>query len=99
MSLNNNQDHHFSSFAMGATIGVIAALLFGTEEGRKVVKEVLNTIPEKYKNIPGNLLPHKKPEETPLTPIITPQETPHHTTYDFEAPPPPPPAVNPFRPQ
>ena len=98
MSPNNNQDHHFSSFAMGATIGVIAALLFGTEEGRKVVKEVLNAIPEKYKNIPGNLIPHEKPEETPRTPIITPQETPHHATYDFEAPPPPPPAVNPFRP-
>ncbi|KKS67052.1 MAG: hypothetical protein UV37_C0012G0027 [Candidatus Collierbacteria bacterium GW2011_GWA1_42_60] len=78
MSPNNNQDHHFSSFAMGATIGVIAALLFGTEEGRKVVKEVLNAIPEKYKNIP---------------------ETPHHATYDFEAPPPAPPTVYPLRPQ
>jgi hypothetical protein len=97
MNPNKGADHHFSSFAMGATIGVIAALLFGTEEGRKLVKEVLDVIPDKYKKIPENLVPHDEPE-TPGTPIITPEETPHHTTYDFEAPPPPPPAVHPFRP-
>jgi len=91
---------------MGATIGVIAALLFGTEEGRKVVKEVLDVIPEKYKKIPENLISHKEKDEVPRTPIITPQETPHHATYEFhsttfssEAPPPPPPAVHPYRPQ
>ena len=87
---------------MGATIGVIAALLFGTEEGRKVVKEVLDVIPEKYKKVPGVLKPLIKTEESveaPRTPIITPLETPHHATYDFEAPPPPPPAVHPTRPQ
>ena len=83
---------------MGATIGVIAALIFGTEEGRKLVKEVLDVIPEKYKKVPEKLL-HKDEPELPRTPIITPQETPHHATYDFEAPPPPPPAVHPFRPQ
>lgn len=82
---------------MGATIGIIAALLFGTEEGRKVVKEVLEAIPEKYKKVPEVLLPHEEAPEPPREPIITPQETPHHTTYDFEAPPPPPPSVHPYR--
>jgi hypothetical protein len=105
MNPKNTPDHHFSSFAMGATIGVLAALLFGTEEGRKVVKEVLDTIPEKYKKVPEVLLPHEDDPESPRTPIITPQETPHHATYEFhsteiteEAPPPPPPAIHPFRP-
>lgn len=83
---------------MGATIGVIAALLFGTDEGRKIVKEVLDSIPEKYKKVPENLIPHKEPE-APRIPVIEPLETPHHVTYDFEAPPPPPPAVHPYRPQ
>ncbi len=101
-----NTDHHFSSFAMGATIGVIAALLFGTEEGRKVVKEVLDVIPEKYKKVPEVLKSLKntdEPIEAPRAPVITPLETPHHATYDFhdpfESPPPAPPAVHPYRPQ
>lgn len=106
MSPNKNQDHSFSSFAMGATVGVIAALLFGTEEGRKLVKEVLEVIPEKYKAAPEKIL-HQIEERqvpaTPPTPIIEPQETPHHATFDFhdpfEAPPPPPPTVHPHRPQ
>lgn len=86
---------------MGATIGVIAALLFGTEEGRKLVKEVLDVIPEKYKKVPEAIKPivqSFEQEEAPRTPIITPMETPHHATYDFEAPPPPPPSVHPYRP-
>lgn len=82
---------------MGATIGIIAALLFGTEDGRKVVKEVLDVIPDKYKKVPEKLL-HKDEYKPPRTPIITPQETPHHATYEFEDPPPAPPMVHPFRP-
>lgn len=91
------QDNHFSSFAMGATVGILAALLFGTEEGRKIVKKALDTIPEKYKKIPEVLLSHDEPEASRI-PIITPEETPHHIIYDNEAPPPPPPAVHPHRP-
>ncbi|HSV94476.1 MAG TPA: hypothetical protein VLH94_00660 [Spirochaetia bacterium] len=98
MNPNKKEDHHFSSFAMGATVGVIAALVFGTEEGRKLIKEVLDIIPEKYKKIPEKLMPHEETHEYPPTPIITPQETSHHATYDFESPPPAPPTVHPFRP-
>lgn len=99
MSPKNNQDHHFSSFAMGVTIGVVAALLFGTEEGRKLVKEMLDAIPEKYKTIPEELISPKENKTTPPTPIIEPFETPHHATYDNEVPLRPAPSLNPTRPQ
>lgn len=90
---------------MGATIGIIAALLFGTEEGRKVVKEVLEAIPEKYKNTLESSLRGGTPtKQSPTIPLIPTQETPHHATYEFhstvisgEAPPPPPPSVHPYR--
>ncbi|TRZ47080.1 YtxH domain-containing protein, partial [bacterium] len=55
--VNRNEDHHFSSFAMGVSVGVVAALLFGTEEGRKIVKNALDAIPDKYKQIPEKHLP------------------------------------------
>lgn len=98
MTPNKNQDHHFSSFAMGISLGVIAALLFGTEEGRKLVKQALDAIPDKYKKIPEEIAEHfPKKEKSSITPIITPTETPHHATYEFESPPPPPPAVYPYR--
>lgn len=99
MSPNNNQDHHFSSFAMGVTIGVVAALLFGTEEGRKLVKEMLDAIPEKYKTIPEELKNPKADQIITPTPIIEPLETPHHATFDNEIPLRPSPSLNPTRPQ
>jgi len=103
---NSKSDNGFSSFAIGLSVGVIAALLLGTDEGRKVAKEILASLPEKYKTAPENLLhrleEHQAPQ-TPPTPIIEPEETPHHATYDFhdplEAPPPPPPAVHITRPK
>jgi hypothetical protein len=97
-SPKKHEDHSFSAFAMGATIGVVTALLLGTDEGRKLLKKILDTIPEKYKKIPEGLVPRSEPE-VPLVPIITPLETPHHTTFEPEAPPPPPPAIRPLRPQ
>lgn len=100
---NKDQDHHFSSFAMGISVGVVAALLFGTEEGRKVIKEILNAIPEKYKEIPKDIFSPKPHYDIPPTPIINPEETPHHETvtpiFSKESPPPAPPLVEPFRPK
>ena len=103
---DNKKDNSFSSFAIGVSVGVIAALLLGTEEGRKIAKEALDAVPEKYKSAPENLLhrleEHQTPS-TPSTPNFEPEETPHHATYDFhnplEAPPPPPPAVHVFHPK
>lgn len=97
---NSPKDNNFSSFAVGVSIGVIAALLFGTEQGRKIVKETLDAIPDKYKKIPESILPPQELEsKTTPTPIITSYETSHHTTYEFESPPPPPPVVHLSRPQ
>jgi hypothetical protein len=96
MNPKKHEDHNFSSFATGVSIGVVAALLFGTEEGRKLVKNILDSIPEKYKKVPEALSPSKIDyQNVPPTPIIVPQETPHHTTFDIEAPPPPAPSVHP----
>ena len=91
-------DSGFSSFALGVSIGVVAALLFGTEEGRKIVKGAFDAVPEKYKKIPESILPGKDASETVTAPILTPFETPHHATYEFESPPPPPPAISLTRP-
>lgn len=97
---DNHQDHGFSSFSIGLTLGVVAALIIGTEEGRKIAKELYNSLPEKYKKIPETLLStNKLPDQPRVTPIIPPLETPHHATYEFESPPPTPPAVPLTRPQ
>jgi hypothetical protein len=85
----------FSSFTVGVAFGVVVALLFGTEEGRKLVKKGIDAIPDKYKTPPVRI------------PLIPTEETPHHTTSaqspfedSFgEAPPPPPPHVRPTRPE
>lgn len=99
MSPKNNQDHNFSSFAMGVSLGVVSALLFGTEEGRKLVKEILDAIPEKYKTIPEEFKQPKESQTNTPTPIIEPFETPHHTTFDNETPLRPAPSINPTRPK
>ncbi len=96
---NNKSNNKFAPFATGVFVGVVAALLFATDEGRKIVKEALDAIPEKYKKIPENIVHPHHESETLSVPLIPSLETPHHSTYDFEAPPPPPPAVHPYRPQ
>jgi len=101
----------FSTFTVGVAFGVVVALLFGTEEGRKLVKKALDAIPDKYKAPPVRI-----PQSGPRTPIIPAEETSHHTTFDEpepsdffhnppfgnsfgEAPPPPAPHVRPTRPE
>lgn len=37
-------DHSFSVFALGLTLGVVGAMLLGTKEGRKVSREILDTL-------------------------------------------------------
>ncbi len=95
----SGKDGSFPSFTVGLALGIMGALLFGTDEGRKIVKKVLGAVPDKYKLPPVNL-------SRPLTksPIIPLEETPH-TTFEYsspfgeaisnEAPPPPAPHVRP----
>lgn len=73
----------FSSFGIGIVLGVAATFLFGTEEGRKLIKKLVDSIPEK-----------SSPRTMPFLPT---EETQHHAT--FEAPPPPEPKVRPIRPE
>lgn len=101
-----SSDNSFSSFAVGVSVGVAASLLFGTEEGRNLVKRIVDAIPEKYRQIPVS-----EHHEDMSIPVIPNQETPHHTTFDYqntpvfnrvhkgEAPPPPPPAIRPSHPE
>lgn len=95
----------FSTFGLGVAFGLVAAFLFGTEEGRKLVKKAVDSLPEKYK-LPKTPAAMRQAS----APFIRPEETPHHVYYPSEplspneAPPPPPPAVHhtrpePFRPQ
>lgn len=37
-------DHSFSVFALGLTLGIVGAMLLGTEEGRKVSQEILDAV-------------------------------------------------------
>lgn len=86
--MTNPSDKKTSSslpFAFGILFGVAATFLFGTDEGRKLVKKVIDSLPE------------KQPHNFSSTPRFTPEETQHHTT--FEAPPPPEPNVHPSRPE
>lgn len=86
----------FSSFTVGVAFGVVVALLFGTEEGRKLVKKAVDAIPDKYKRPPVFVDQHHMG-----TPVIPLEETSHHTFEDpfNEAPPPPAPHVRPSRPE
>jgi len=76
-SEKSGHEGNFSSFTVGVALGVVAALLFGTEEGRKIVKKAIDAIPDKYKTPPVRIL-----QNAPRTPIIPAEETPHHTTFD-----------------
>src|SRR5258706_6763749 len=112
-SKKSRSDNSFSSFAIGVSVGVVASLLFGTDEGRKLVQKVIDSVPEKYKNLPetpalrslgevGSLRSSafggSAARQSPPILDIPLQETPHHATYT-EAPPPAAPHVRPSRPE
>ncbi len=100
----------FSTFGLGVAFGIAAAFLFGTEEGRKIVKKTFDKLPDKYKNpIESSLrggTPTWQSHSTPV-PVITPEETQHHAVFDpadpfthsTESPPPPAPHIRPTRPE
>ena len=79
-----SKDNSFSSFAVGVSVGVAASLLFGTNEGRKLVKRFVDAIPDKYKTIPdiGPLQDVSRQSHSAVNPVILTQETAHHATFD-----------------
>lgn len=88
---DHDKNNPFPAFAFGLTLGIVGALAFGTEEGRKIVNKLIDSIPSKYKSPPVTTQP-----STVKTPIIPLEETSHHTEYEA---PPPEPAVRLSRPE
>jgi len=89
---NKKTDNSFNSFAFGVAVGVGAALLFGTEEGRKLGNKIIDAIPDKFKQASNQDIIKQAAS------IVSPTETVHQTTYVNEPPPPPAPHVRPSRP-
>lgn len=88
-------ENTFGSFAIGVAVGVGAALLFGTDEGKKLANSLFDKLPEKIKNLTDTT---DYPTESTIYDLpSTPESTPHHYTY-HEAPPPPAPHVIPTPP-
>lgn len=99
-----SNDHNFGSFAMGVAVGVGAALLFGTEEGKKLAGNLFDILPEKIKNLTdqNDLSQYSHsgldPESSSNNLLQEPESTPH--TYIYNEPPPPPaPHVTPTPPR
>ncbi len=87
-----SKDNSFGSFAIGVAVGVGAALLFGTEDGRKLARNLFDSLPDKIKQLKDEVTPIHDPSST-IYDLPFSESTPHHTTY--EAPPPPAPHVEP----
>lgn len=67
----------FGSFAFGVAVGVGAALLFATEEGRTFASKLLDSLKD---NLPKS--PNSVPKRTSAYDLASnPESTPHHTTY------------------
>lgn len=79
------KDHHFNSFAMGVAVGVGAALLFGTEEGKRLTKNLFDSLPDTIKNLKDEVTPEFLHNQSLYS---EPESTPH--TYAYNEPPPPP---------
>ncbi len=47
----HKKEHAFGAFTIGVAVGVGAALLFGTEDGRKVAQKLFDSLPDKIKNL------------------------------------------------
>ena len=77
--ITGTSDSSFSSFMFGLTLGVIGALLLGTEEGRKTARKLLNS--DLFQQIGSQIRP----------PI---ENLPDQPTGFNEYPPPPPPLTN-----
>ena len=77
------------SFMFGLTLGVLGALLLGTEEGRKLARDIIDSLPENLKHLGQKNSLEQVPDFAP--PLSSPEETPHHAFARPEAPPPAPP--------
>lgn len=81
----HKKEHAFGAFTIGVAVGVGAALLFGTEDGRKLAKKILDNLPEKIKNLKDvsgdNNSPAPSLQSNPYDLSSTPEATPHTAIY------------------
>ncbi len=81
----HKKEHAFGAFTVGVAVGVGAALLFGTEDGRKLAQKLFDSLPEKIKNLKDvsddNNSPVTSLQSSPYNPSSTPESTSHTTTY------------------
>ncbi|MEK7524814.1 MAG: hypothetical protein AAB548_00385 [Patescibacteria group bacterium] len=88
--ITGTSDSSFSSFMFGLTLGVIGALLLGTEEGRKTARKLLNSdLFQEVKTIAGQAVSQIGSQVKPPTASL-----PDQPTGFNEFPPPPPPLTN-----
>jgi hypothetical protein len=78
-------ENSFGSFAFGVAVGVGAALLLGTEEGRQFTSKLLDTVKD---NLPPTAPRHSglDPESSSRDLLSNPESTPHSTTYTPQSP-------------
>ena len=67
-------EHHFPSFMVGLTVGIAAALLLGTDEGKQITRKIIDAIPDNLKRDPEAFEPVlPQPVQT-----VAPRFTDHH---------------------
>ncbi|HLE50139.1 MAG TPA: YtxH domain-containing protein [Patescibacteria group bacterium] len=96
--MKGSPDNSLGSFMFGLTIGVLGALLLGTEDGRKTAKKLLHSMSEgleknedlfqEAKDIVSHTVSQIGSRETPS------ENLPDQPTGFNEYPPPPPPLTN-----
>ena len=99
---SHKKENTFGSFAVGVAVGIGAALLFGTDEGKKIANRLFDALPEKVKKLTDNTVSSRdsyanQSDPSPLSIVTEPESTPHSYIYD-EPPPPPAPRVTPTSP-
>lgn len=97
--LKGGAESNFGSFMFGLTLGVVGALLLGTEEGRKTARKLLNSMSEgleknedliqEVKTIAGQAVNQITSQIEPPLENLSDQSTGFN-----EFPPPPPPLTN-----
>lgn len=79
----HKKEHAFGAFTIGVAVGVGAALLFGTEDGRKLAQKLFDSLPEKIKSLKDNSADNNSPsaapnlQSNPYDLSSTPVSTPH----------------------
>lgn len=80
----HKKEHAFGAFTIGVAVGVGAALLFGTEDGRKIAQKLFDSLPDKIKNLKDissdNNSSAPNLQSNTLDLLSNPESTPHNYT-------------------